>query len=103
MSSRKFLFYSLLCPKRFVGFLAVATYCECVCFFCKKKKVKNSFTLSYYFGVFIQLTSKMPVVSLDVKEQKCLGQNILWAVFFDKTGEECIATICLLQIALSGK
>lgn len=69
-------------------------------FFCKKKKVKNSFTLSYYFGVFIQLASKMPVVSLDRKEQNCLGQNILWAVFFDKTGEECVATICLLQIAL---
>ena len=71
--------------------------------FFAKKKAKNNFTLSYYFGVFIQLASKMPVVSLDRKEQNCLDQNILWAVFFDKTGEECIATICLLQIALSGK
>lgn len=64
----------------------------CMLFFAKKK-VKNSFTLSYYFGVFIQLTSKMPVVSLDRKKQNCWGQNILWTVFFDKTGEECIATI----------
>ena len=70
-------------------------------------KIKNC-TLGYYFGVFIQLASKMPAVLLDRKEQKCLflmekkiclemlfnyfvqvknNYLLLWTLFLDKTGK----------------
>ena len=85
LNNKKFLFHSLLCPKRFVCFLDVATYCG-MCMLNLNACCLTWQKTTKLFGDFIQLF--------------CSGRKILWAVFFDTTGEECIATICLFQIAL---